>query len=178
MDGEQTTQWPMTVWHLAGADGITLHNAWIGKGWMASAAFASAVTGIPGIGSPYTLMGLNRQKEEVWERVRQQVAPHAPQRTSAFYAFASRDHAERAQEEWFPGQRRHLLRVELHLGRVEACLADARWLDRPEAEWEAAARRYWTGAVTPDPRPEVICFGQVFFPDWEAPPFGSLMPRL
>jgi hypothetical protein len=48
------------------------------------------------------------------------------------------------------------------------------WFEEPQKEWDRAARGYWQGEQNPRPPGhwEYFVDGQVYFPDWERPPFG------
>ena len=56
-------------------------------------------------------------------------------------------------------------------------VADARWLNCQQQDWEKNAREYWAGNETSDPQREILVDGGVYFPDRRAEPFGFFRPQ-
>lgn len=168
----------ITGWHLTRPQGDLLRNAFLGKGHLHSVSSIVAMTGITGFVSEYQILNRQRDKEALWEEIRQRVAPDRPSRQGALFLFESHEAANSAQERWFQNEGRVLLRV--HIPPPPDALthrADAAWLNLPEADWSRAADSYWRGFLTQAPSIELIVHGVVFFPDWERPPFGRLAPN-
>jgi hypothetical protein len=116
------------------------------------------------------------RKEQVWEEVRLRVSPDRPSRMGALYLFPTEAEAELALADWFKDSGRIPLEVVVPL-QTQAHLADAKWLDCLEPEWTDCATTYWMGEMTAAPRRELLVHGPVYFPGWQAPPFGPLQGR-
>lgn len=68
--------------------------------------------------------------------------------------------------EWFPDESRLLVRVNIQSGAI-VFRGDATWLDTVSPQnAQNRARHYWQDDVTSKPRPEIIVYGQLYFPDW------------
>jgi hypothetical protein len=155
-----------SYWHLNDRNGSLLHNARLGEGITATISALAASPGMEGVVTPYSLLRKDAEKEQVFEAIRQQHFPSHPSRNKALFAFESKAAAERGLREWFPGESRRIVEVRLVAGLSRSHRADARWLDRGPADWDESARRYWAGALTPDPRLEVVIDGAVYLPEW------------
>jgi hypothetical protein len=75
------------------------------------------------------------------------------------------DRAEACNAAWWNGAR-IILEAQIVSG-ANVGTFDARQLDASPDQWEAAARRYWAGEMTTDPRPEVLVDGQAQLVGWE-----------
>lgn len=115
-------------------------------------------------------------KEAVWEQVRKDHFPLLPSRQGAFFLFESESVARKRSAEWFPGQDRWFLRSQIVEGSG-VMVADARWLNCQQQDWEKNAREYWAGNETSDPQREILVDGGVYFPDRRAEPFGFFRPQ-
>jgi hypothetical protein len=113
----------------------------------------------------------NVEKVNAWERVRQVVDKNLPTRQHALFLFDDEEMAVRAGQTWFPGEARLL--VEARVGNsCRIHRADSCWLNCEPPQWDLNAERYWRGEMTPEPFPEIVVDGPVYFPGWEKPPFG------
>jgi hypothetical protein len=153
-------------WHLTRPSDFLLHNAFLAKGWVTPPSAA-----LPGAVSYYQAMRAPDPKEIIWETARLAINPALPTRLGSLYFFDDHEEALRAKNEWFSQEARLLVRAHLPEMTVRH-RADANLLERAPREWEAAAAAYWRGTMTDTPKPEVLVAGPVWFPDWEAPPFG------
>lgn len=158
-----------TLWHLPSQ--ILLHNSIVGKGTVWSAS-ALAFGELADITTPYAFATAGSAKEQLWEEVRVRIAPDAPTRNKALFAFLSSDDAKRANIEWFSGSKREPVRFRPL--QANAIVVDARWLDKAPSDWESAATCYWNGNATADPRWEVILNGSVFLIDWQTFSLGPM----
>ena len=162
-------------WHLADPGSLVFNNAFVGKGWTTTASFAAEVAGA-GFVAAYQVYNKQPEKEAIWERVRLEEAPQAPSRMGSTYLFASEADAKQAKELWFATQPKIKLQVLAFPFSLTALhRANSKWLNRPQAEWESAARQYWRGVMSAEPMVEVLTHGLFFFPGWERPPFGPRM---
>lgn len=115
--------------------------------------------------SPYEAFKRGDEKEACFEFVRVQQFPMLPSRLGCLFLFLSREDADACNAKWWKGAR---VIVE---GRIQSAqsagIFDSRHLDTAADQWEAAARRYWTGDLMADPRREVLVDGEVQLVDWE-----------
>lgn len=163
-------------WHLATQDSLLLHNVPLGNGIAPTISFMVNQGGLKGAVTPYAAARGDSPKEELWEEVRKRVAPTSPTRIGAMFLIDSEASAAEINERWFRGENRHLLRARVVGGISKVAKVDANWLDGLEPTWRERAAKYWSGAISETPRPEIIVEGVVYFPDWEQPPFGSFPP--
>jgi hypothetical protein len=162
-------------WHLTHANGNMLHNARLAEGICTS---ISVVTRMPGLGkavSPYAIKVMSDAKEKAWEATRLSLNSALPSRSGAVFLFDSEEQATTAIQAWFSNETRTLVDAHIVSGAT-IHVADARLLDCRESEWATNARRYWLGEMTAAPIREVLVDGLIYFPGWEAEPFG-LMKR-
>ncbi len=160
-------------WHVAARNSLVFHNARLGEGIFWGASATAQLPGLQNVISPYAAYHADREKEAVFEGVRACEFPGRPSRMKAFFLFDSLTRAEEAQRSWFGQEDRIVVETRIVAGSNRH-RADARLLDAHKADWEANARRYWSGEVTADPRPEVIVHGLLYFPEWEK--FSLLKP--
>lgn len=145
------------------------HNARMGKGLVATVSAIAMMPGLEQAVTPYSLLNVHPEKEDVWERTRKAHFAHLPSRQKAFFCFRTEADARRVQ--WFSGKDRELLRVQM-TEAAQAFAADSRLLDATPDNWESAARSYWSGDLTSEPLEEVIVHGQFYMPDWQSFPWG------
>jgi len=154
-------------WHLTHDSGMLPHNVFLSKGFSFSISAVNLMDNLQGAVTPYGSGALFADKEQAWEAIRKAEFPDLPTRINALFLFESREVAQRATAEWFDKENRVLVRAQLANGS-RTFRADARWLDGATTDnAEHRARRYWSGEMTPDPVPEIIVCGLVYFPDWE-----------
>ena len=160
-------------WHWTQPSSFLLHNVFLGKGHTPSASLMAAAHS--GFVSNYQVLNRQPDKEALWERVRAEIAPALPSRLGAFFMFEDLETAERGRQRWFSTASLIAVRA-VALAPRSATLhrGDTAWLDLPETEWREAAIRYWQGTASQAPLFEMLVHGQIFFPDWETPPFGLL----
>jgi hypothetical protein len=163
-------------WHLTDPDSWLFHNVFLGKGWTRTVTAIAQEFG-PGFATQYQISNSEPDKEDLWERIRLQVAPDAPSRMGSFYLFESEQDADVAMSKWFSGHHKIRLQVLTFPPSITTVhRADSKWLNHPRPEWENAARQYWSGATSSEPMVELIAQGSIFFPGWERPPFGLKAP--
>ena len=140
-----------------------LSNAELVDGFVRSVSSYSDIAS--GVGTSYSLSSLfngNKQKEDVWERIREVEFSSLPSRKNALFLFDEINLACEANRKWFACSR-DLVRVRLVEGYTVVHKADSRWLDTFENQWESAARNYWKGIMTMDnPFPEIVAEGMVY----------------
>lgn len=142
------------------------HNVRVFKGRLPSiSGLRRANPALAGILSPYEAFTRERPKEERYEQVRAREFPACPSRLGCIFLFPPREIAE-ACGTWWNGPR-VILEARI-LSAHAAGIFDARQLDTPADQWEAAARRYWSGELLADPRPEVLVDGEVQLLGWES----------
>ena len=127
-----------------------------------------------GIVSPYEAFHRDREKEAVFERIRAIDFPSCPPRLGAIFLFPTEDAANRANRDWWSGARIMLpatITFALRQGEL-----DAKLLEVPREDWEAAATRYWSGDRVQEPAPEMLIDGIVQLEGWE--PYAKLFGQL
>ena len=163
---------PHTFYHFTSPNDSLLWNVRLAEGLCPSVSFQALVAGMDGLTTLYAIANSESPKEELWEHIRISDFPLLPSRLKALFLFESIEVANAARQWWFPNEKRLLLEARILFG-ARIHIADAKWLDSPESEWESAARNYWSGVLTHEPMPEVIVHGCVYFPSWKEPPFGT-----
>jgi hypothetical protein len=147
-------------------DGVFCHNLLVGSGRLTSASFIrSAVPEWEGLLSPYEAFTREKDKEDLFERVRAERFPGAPPRKGALFLFATREDADWANATWWQNHRVILSAQVVQASRIGAF--DAKLLDAPRASWDSAAHSYWTAERTASPRVEVLVDGIVQLEGWE-----------
>jgi Protein of unknown function (DUF2971) len=160
-------------WHLTHGGGMLPHNVLLAKGFSFSISAVNVMENMEGAVTQYGAGALFADKERAWERIRKAEFPNLPTRINALFLFESKELAQQATAEWFGNDNRLLVRAQLVDGS-RTFRADAKWLNGATADnAEDRARRYWSGEMSPDPFPEIIVCGLVYFPDWEQ--WGELM---
>lgn len=148
------------------ANEIFRHNIKIGNGRISSVSFLKTEDPrLEGVLSPYQAFTSERPKEEVFERIRKEAFQDRPSRLGAIFLFENLDLAKEANMIWWHGKR-----VILSAKIIEAhCIGryDLKHLDTSPQKWEDAARKYWSGILTPKPVPEVLVKGIVQLCEWE-----------
>lgn len=164
--------YPEIYWHLADRSSLIFHNAYLGKGFLSTISLL-ATGDLAGATTPYAHLNHEQDKEQLFEAIRTADYPNCPTRIKSFYCFASKADADRAKAEWYHGQEKELVEVQIVKPSVFH-RADSKLLDGGRDAWEKNAHLYWKGATTNDPLLETIVHGMVFFPGWERSPFGLL----
>jgi len=163
-------------WHLANPDSLIFNNAFFGKGWVTTASFLAEYVGA-GVVSDYQVFNRQPAKEAVWERIRREEAPNSPSRMGSTYLFETEADADTAIASWFAALRKIKLEALAFSPTVVTLFrADSSWLNRPQVEWEDAARQYWRGVLSAEPMVELLAHGRLYFPGWDRPPFGPMVP--
>lgn len=165
-------------WH-ADADGTLLDNGKLNNGWIYSASFiASSDPNLAQATTPYAVGHFDREKEEVWEKVREDEFSHRPSRMKALFLFVSQEDVAYARQHWWGGASRVVFAVLVPQQIAKIHIADSRLLDSARQDWEADARRYWNGDLTEAPFLEAVVHGPVLIPNIEQyGPFGSSMRK-
>lgn len=156
-------------WHLVKASELFVfnNNVRFGKGalWSVS-ALVEDDPHMSGAATWYSATHRGDAKEVVFEDIRRTAYPSRPSRLGALYVFDGYSLGQRALTEWFPNETRIVRECRLLLDSVTH-RADTAWLDAPPDAWAANAYRYWDGAMSATPFPEVLVHGAVYFPGWE-----------
>lgn len=157
-----------TFWHaIDPADAIFCHNLKVSQGKVIAAAYLRAGdSALSGLQSPYEAFTREREKEEAFEKVRSAGFDACPPRLGSIFLFDDLNQGRSANEAWWDGRRVLLETIVVEAKRMSRF--DSKHLDRPRAEWDAAARDYWSGSLTANPRVEVLVDGVVQLRGWEA----------
>lgn len=165
------------LWHFTRADGpnILLNNAWLNRGVVAS---VSVISRMPGLENAITLNDFRPALgpfESILEQVRAKHFQGKPSRRGAFYAFDDRAVCELYARLWAPGAPVHILRCVVENNANVHCGHLGLLNNPPQQNWLAIANSYWSAEKGPAPDHwEYVIDGQVFFPDWQNPPFGRM----
>jgi hypothetical protein len=154
-------------------DWMFRHNIKISHGHMTSVSLARANDpSLTWMRAPYELYGGNQEKEAVFETVRVAEFDCCPPRLGSLYLFPTKEDADRANVKWWNNQRILLLAQVVHANRMGRF--DSKQLDALQSDWEAAARRYWSGMETSEPLREVLVDGAIQLQGWEQ--YGHIGP--
>jgi hypothetical protein len=154
-------------WHLIAAGGLFYNNVHVGKGALLSvSAGIEAEPVIENAHTPYSLSKMQDGKEQVFEEIRKARYPTRPPRLKSLYVFDDYGLVQRALREWFPNERKTPHECRILLGAV-IHKADTAWLNANSEQWRQNAEKYWQGAMTQNPFPEVLVHGALYFPDWQ-----------
>lgn len=156
-------------WH-ADPLGIIIHNAKLRGGWTASVSYSIENTpDLSDAATPYAVFHQDKEKEEVWERIRRDEFPARPSRLNALYLFMSKADVDLAMASWWRGEQRII--CSLRVPKVSILhVADTRLLDARAEDWEENARKYWDGIMSDNPFPEAILHGLAFIPNIDGYP--------
>ncbi|ELW1732426.1 hypothetical protein QMT37_004294 [Vibrio fluvialis] len=146
-------------------DFMLLNNMEVMKGTIPSASYINALTGTSGTVSMYQVANQHQDKESVFESVREAEFPEAPSRLGAIYCFVSEDDANKANADWWDNTR-EIVAVETR-EIIAMGVYDSKQLDAHQADWEEAARRYFSGEHTAEPVLEAVICGRIHIYDWE-----------
>lgn len=145
---------------------IFCHNIKLNDGRVISASFLKAEDPkLEGVVSPYQAFTREHAKEKVFEKIRKETFRDCPSRSGALFLFENLDLAKEVNMIWWDGKR-----VILSAKIIEAgCIGryDSKHLDTLPQKWTDAARKYWSGILTPKPVPEVLVNGIVQLYGWE-----------
>lgn len=148
------------------ADNLFCHNIEINKGRLTAVSLARQVhPEWDAMRSPYEAFTMERDKEAAFERVRAAHYSNCPPRMGAIFLFPTHEAAERANRAWW-GSRRVILPAHVIMA-YRIGQFDSKQLNALPNDWEAAARRYWSGATTEDPWVEVLLDGIAQLEGWE-----------
>ncbi len=170
-NGQASKFFPKTYWHLAHPGSFLLHNVFLSKGWCSSISYINTMPNLENAVSPYSLRAMFDEKERVWENVRKNKFPYLPSRKGAIFLLDDFEFSNQLNETWFRGEERLVLEVYVKEDSI-LHTADSLWLDCISEHWEENALRYWKGDMRENAIPEVLVHGDVYFQDWEKPPFG------
>src|SRR5579871_4902721 len=119
-------------------DNMFCHNIALSKGQLIAISFArQAHPEWTGIVSPYEAFHKEREKEAVFERVRESGFSKCPPRLGAIFLFPTEDAANRANRVWWNGER-VVLQARITLA-VRQGVFDAKLLKAKREDWESAA---------------------------------------
>jgi hypothetical protein len=165
----------MFVFHaIDPADDMFCHNIQLSKGRIIAVSYArSTDRNLSGMVSPYEAFTAERDKEDVFESIRRAEFSACPSRLGSIFLFATKAAADRANERWW-NNKRVILPASITLATRKGEF-DGAHLNAVKAEWEPAARKYWSGAQSNDPWPEVLVEGVVQVQGWEA--YGRLFGK-
>ena len=152
---------PQTYIHLAAAAaGVLEHNAKIGEGIV-----FSANSGPAGTTTLYAALHGDRDKEAVFENVRNAEFPHRPSRIGAFFLFED-SNGVNSGKEWFKAEGRIAVDVRATTS-TQLHRADAVWLNCDARDYEEFAHRYWAGQMSEKPVIEIVTAGPCYLPEWQ-----------
>jgi hypothetical protein len=154
-------------WHLISEQGFFYNNVRVAKGALLSVS--AGIAAEPHIESAQTLYSLYRssdQKEIVFEKIRQQYYPELPPRLKTLYVFDDYSFVERALNEWFQDEAKIVHECRMLVGN-KTHKADTFWLNSNADQWKICAKNYWSGEMSPEPFPEIIVHGALYFPEWQ-----------
>lgn len=155
-------------WHLVGTPWLFFNNVRVGKGALLSVS--AGIEAEPHIHNAHTFYSLTRRddaKEALFENIRRTRFPHRPSRLKTIYVFDDYSLVQRALAEWFRNEEKIIHECRILLGSVTH-RADAAWLNASPDQWAVNAEKYWEGAMTEKPFPEVLVHGALYFPAWES----------
>lgn len=104
--------------------------------------------------SMYEVAHKDREKEEVFERIRSEHYPHRPSRMGAIYLFQDYETAVKANDRWW-GNKRDLFEAKIRNGSV-VMIADSEWLNCTPKDYEENAHNYFQEKTTDNPVIEVV----------------------
>lgn len=152
----------MQLYHaLNGTDWMLINNLKVGNGVIFSASF----TGLSGATTKYQAFNNQRDKEYIFESIRRTEFLSCPSRMGALFCFTNEHDANQANEKWWDNSRK-IVKAELRQNNAIG-IFDSKQLDATAAEWESAARRYFSGAQTENPFLEVVINGMIYIHGWE-----------
>jgi hypothetical protein len=155
-------------WHLVGTPWLFYNNVRVGKGALLSvSAGIEAEPHIHNAHTPYSIARRDDAKEALFEEIRRTRFPHRPSRLKTLYVFDNYSLVQRALSEWFPKQDKIVYECRILIGAITH-KADTVWLNAFPHQWSVNAEKYWEGAMTEAPFPEVLVHGAVYFPEWES----------
>lgn len=155
-------------WHLVGTSWLFRNNVRVGNGALLSvSACIEAEPQIQNAQTPYSFARRGDAKEELFEEIRLAGYPHRPSRLKTLYVFDDFTLVQRALIEWFPNKNKIVHECRILLGS-NTHKADTEWLNGLPEQWPGNAKRYWEGAMTETPFPEVLVDGAIYFPGWES----------
>jgi hypothetical protein len=155
-------------WHLVGAPWLFFNNVRVGRGALLSvSAGIEAEPHIHNAQTPYSSAGCNDSKEALFEEIRRTRYSHRPSRMKTLYVFDDYSLVQRALMEWFPNKNKTVYECRLLLGSVTH-KTDTVLLNALPNQWAVNAVRYWEGAMTDTPFPEILVHGALYFPEWES----------
>lgn len=156
------------------ADNMFCHNILLSKGRIVAVSYARRNDpNLAGMVTPYEAFTSEREKEEVFERIRSAEFSNCPPRLGSIFLFRTKEAADRANERWWDNKRVMLPATIMHASRTGEF--DGAHLNAVKPEWESAAKRYWSGAQSNEPWPEVLVEGVVQVQGWE--PYGRLFGK-
>ncbi|MDQ1353748.1 MAG: hypothetical protein QG657_4055 [Acidobacteriota bacterium] len=161
-----------TYWHLVSTEYLCLtifyNNVRVGKGELPSvSAEIEAEPHTHNMQTPYSITHDDDEKEKFFEDIRSKRFQHCPSRLKALYVFDDYSLAQRALVEWYPNEKKIVYECRILPGSLTH-KADTVWLNASRDQWVVNAMRYWEGAMTEMPFPEVIVHGAIYFPEWES----------
>jgi len=159
-------------WHVVPSAGewaeTFFNNVRAGQGELPSVSvFNQVYEGSAEALSGYGMKSRRDEKEQRFERVRSDRFSEKPSRIDALFLFDELGYAEDAAVQWFANEKRLIVKARI-LSGARIHRGDARFLDVAEVQgYDFCALAYWRGEITPEPRPEIIVHGRVYFPQWE-----------
>lgn len=140
-------------------DPIVSNNLYLSKGILAS----PSIVNNPGFQNTFfiTATGQNRAREEIFEDIRSKRFFTLPSRRSALWLFDDALIAQECGYKWnFVKQGRDLIEVEIiHL--IKMIKVDSQWINCVSPDFEQNAIKYWSGYMSPEPKPEILFEGVI-----------------
>jgi len=109
--------------------------------------------------SPYQAYHHDREKEKVFEKIRVTHYSVCPSRMGAIFLFPDLETAKLANQQWWKNKR-NLYGAEIENGS-RVMIADSKWLNCNNNEYEKNAHYYFQEKQTPNPLMEVVVMGVV-----------------
>lgn len=158
----------MPYWHRVAAPITFYDTVHMHQGKLRSPSLTSGEPDGPGCDPPDPGREGAEAREALFEEVRRARFPGLPSRLSALFVFDDYGVAQRARiERWAGEGALHECRA---LPGAVTHRADGRWLEGRPGDWRTNADSYWRGTMSPDPLPEVIVHGILYFPGSESFP--------
>ena len=159
-------------WHVVSWPAHLFHNAPLRQGLVSTVSRMSAEN--PGMVTVNDLRPKVGDFEQVLEKIRAAEFSDKPPRRGVIYLFNSEAIAQAAAQAWWPGKRTWIVRARVLEKESRIHKGHLGWFEEPKNLWDEAARGYWRGDQNSRPPGhwEYFVDGTIFFPDWEAEPFG------
>jgi len=114
---------------------------------------------LSGAVSYYEVLHKDKEKEEIFEKIRKSNYPNQPSRMGAIFLFPDLLTAKKANKLWWSNKR------EIHeviiINGFRVLFADSKWLDCTPENYDQNANYYFQGVMSPDPIVEIVLMGSI-----------------